>query len=490
LLFSKTNLKVGIYQNSPKVFEDSYGVPKGFFVDILNEISNINSITVDFIFGSWTENLEKLRYGELDALVDISYSEDRAEFFLFNRIPVIESWIQVFSPPNSNIFKIEDLNEKNIGVLENSTQHSYLVNKLKNDFDITYKIFTYSDYSRIIQALNKKEIDLFLGDRFFFFSKERTEGIIANPVIINPGGIYFAFRKDIDQSIIEQFDSALFTMKSNYYSKYYTALNKWFNIEVKSDLPNWIKNALLILLSASAFFIIFVFLRNYRKIKNINKELEERVEERTKFLNEALISAKAANNAKSPFLSNMSHEIRTPLNAIIGFAQILVREKSFNAEQIGKIKAIERSGEHLLKLINDILDLSRIESGKFNLEINDFNLHIFFEEIESMLKFRAEEKGLYFRIKKMSSIPECVSADEVRLRQIIINLLGNAVKFTREGGVTLSIGSEILLGNSDQENENILLRIDVEDTGSGIPDEDINRIFESFHLSSVKGKIN
>ncbi len=194
--------------------------------------------------------------------------------------------------------------------------------------------------------------------------------------------------------------------------------------------------------------------------------------------------AEEANRAKSVFLSNMSHEIRTPLNAIIGFAQILKRDSSLSPKQVEQLQTIARSGEHLLKLINDILDLSKIEAGKLQIHPSPFDLHKLIADIENMFRFRAEEKGLQFIVELKESVPQYVRSDEGKLRQILINLLGNSVKFTKFGGLVLRLkaGSPGKEGTLQKE---LRLFIEVEDTGPGIPEDEIPQIFDSFRVSSA-----
>ncbi|OQW93864.1 MAG: hypothetical protein BWK79_08890 [Beggiatoa sp. IS2] len=183
--------------------------------------------------------------------------------------------------------------------------------------------------------------------------------------------------------------------------------------------------------------------------------------------------AKAASRAKSAFLANMSHELRTPLNAILGYTQILQRDTSLNDKHLQGLEIIHRSGKHLLSLINDILELSKIEAEQLKLQPINFDLDNFLTDITALFQWRAEQKGIAFNYKKMTPLPRIVFGDEKRLRQIIINLLSNAIKFTRHGGVFLQISAR---------KDRLLFR--VEDTGIGVPEEDLERIFLPFQQGS------
>ncbi|GAB6088567.1 PAS domain-containing protein [Spirochaeta dissipatitropha] len=192
-------------------------------------------------------------------------------------------------------------------------------------------------------------------------------------------------------------------------------------------------------------------------------------------------TAEASNSAKSVFLANMSHEIRTPLNAIIGFSHILERDVHMNELQLRHLRAITRSGEHLLNLINDILDLSRIEAGQLSLNTSDFNLFSLLDDLDLMFRLRAESQGLRFLFDLHESVPQYIHCDESKLRQIFVNLLSNAVKFTESGGVAVRIRAD--QNHLDSTERPLLLIVEIEDSGPGINKADIERIFQSFQQS-------
>ncbi|MCL5005037.1 MAG: PAS domain S-box protein [Acidobacteria bacterium] len=194
---------------------------------------------------------------------------------------------------------------------------------------------------------------------------------------------------------------------------------------------------------------------------------------------EAKEAAEAASRAKSTFLANMSHEIRTPMNAILGFTQLLQRDISFTAQQRDSLNTIARSGEHLLALINDILEMSKIEAGRTTVNPVGFDLHDLIDDLAMMFKIRTKEKNLLFVVEKADDLPRFVLADVGKLRQVLINLLGNAVKFTEQGGIALRVASK------KGENGALRLITQVDDTGAGIAPQDLGKVFEYFEQADA-----
>ncbi|MDM8551556.1 two-component regulator propeller domain-containing protein [Desulfobacterales bacterium HSG2] len=243
----------------------------------------------------------------------------------------------------------------------------------------------------------------------------------------------------------------------------------------------WFRASVLILVIA---LIFGGFSWRVRTIESQKRQLATQVEERTQDLRDekerAEIlqkKAEAANLAKSTFLANMSHELRTPLNAILGFARLMDRSRAMPPGEKESLAIIRRSGEHLLNLINDVLDMSKIEAGRTVLTKKDFDIYRLLDDVEEMFCLKAEEKGLRLAFECDVGVPQHIRTDGGKLRQVLVNLLGNAIRFTKKGGISVRVRR---LPAENGEAKKTDLQFEVEDTGEGIAPDELDALFKAF----------
>ncbi len=277
--------------------------------------------------------------------------------------------------------------------------------------------------------------------------------------------------------MLNTFDQHIKNLKKNPQSPYYESLKRWTAQKVTYEIPQWIKTAGLLLgvgLVLSLFYGALLKRQvdsRTRELQEINREMEARIQKRTAELAEATEKAKKADQLKSAFLASMSHELRTPLNSIIGFTGILLQGLAgpLNDEQRKQLGMVQNSARHLLALINDVLDISKIEAGELKLSPHEFDLRQSLQKVFQMVAPMAEKKGLGMSLEVGEGVSHVV-LDQRRLEQILLNLLNNAVKFTEKGSIKVSCicdGDECM--------------VSVSDTGIGIKPEDIPTLFQPFH---------
>ncbi len=277
-------------------------------------------------------------------------------------------------------------------------------------------------------------------------------------------------------------------------------------IQHPNNLSPTIRTIFFVMNIGAVSTTIFISLGHFVRQRNLFQDLAKQrlvteMEAKQKQA-QLLEAANRANQAKSEFLSNISHELRTPLNGILGYAHILKNDKTLKPNQINGLNIIQNSGQHLLTLINDLLDLARIESRKMELHPVDVRLSDFLKDITSLFHYRAEQQNIDFRLEASSDLPIGIRVDETRLRQILVNLLGNAIKFTEQGEVILKVSlvasfenepKRVITEKQEQNGKSTLttfvrLRFEVSDTGVGMTPTELEKIFQPFEQVGSKRK--
>jgi len=410
---------------------------------------------------SWAESIEKGKQGQLDMYGIILKTSQREKYLDFTAPYLSFPMVIVTTDKVTFVDGIRDLENKTLAVVEGYAVHDILT-KANPNLDINL----FSTSSEALKAVSANEAFAYVGNLVAVNHIIRKEGLANLKISGNLPyrfDISMATRKDWPElaTIIQKVTDSISQEERD------TILNKWITLRYDQKIDY----SIVWKIFAAAAIILFAILYWNRKLAIAVKE-RTRAEIAAK---QAEAQAITANQAKSDFLSNMSHELRTPLNGILGYAQILKRGSNLDESQISGLNTIYQSGNHLLTLINDILDLSKIEARKLELYPDTLHFGSFIESISGIIRMRAEEKDVYFSYEAVGELPTGIKADEKRLRQVLINLLGNAIKFTDKGQVTLRISmiKEVL-------DHQILIRFEVKDSGVGMTAEQLDKIFLAF----------
>ena len=486
---SQLTLRVGSYENEPKVYTNSDGKVVGFFPELLEEIALKEGWEIEYINGTWVQCLNRLENNEIDIMIDVAYTEARAEKYDFTNVDALSNWGIVFKKVGSRIETLSDLDDKKVAVMAGSvhTDGAQGIKNITKNLGINCTFIELDDYYQVFEMLSGGGADVGIVNRLFGMFNEDKYDVEVTSIIFNPMGLRFAFPKNasLNQYLITSLDRHLLDLIEDSNSKYYELLETYIYGFGEIRIPEWI--IILIIISVALVALFFsmsaILERKVRsrttELQKAHNELEERVIERTKELQKANDKLKDLDRLKSMFLASMSHELRTPLNSIIGFTGWLLMgmEGDLDEEQKRQLTMVKFSANHLLNLINDILDISKIEAGKVDLFITEFEIAKVVNDVISSVQPLTKDKGLDLVCNVPSGV--IINSDERRIKQVLMNLVSNAIKFTDQGNVKIEAK---IVNNED-------LEVIVLDSGIGIKKENIEKLFQPFQqidMSSTK----
>lgn len=453
--------RVGVYQNSPKIYFDAAGRGQGFFPALINAIASEQGWTVSYIPCLWVECLDMLEAGDIHIMPDVAKSPERQARFQFSNEAVLTSWSYLYVFEGTKVDDISDIDGRRVAVLEGSIQHRNLLALIRTKAMSTIILPTSSQHA-VLQAVADRRADVGIVNRYFALANERGFPLKRTEVIFSPTSAYFAFHNGVAHEIIGNLDIAVAALKSDPGSLYYALVDEWLKPPAAAAVPSWVYwliGGLGAMLAASL---------------GINHYMRHRIAAGTAQLREAMEEATAANRAKSAFLANMSHDLRTPLNSIIGFSDAM-KGQLFgplgDTRYAEYVDNIHRSGQHLVNLVNDILDLSKIEVGKY--EIAEAWIDVQAELRDAQSRFLAGKHAADAAGPRIGLAAGAgrLYADRRAVIQIVDNLLSNAIKHAG-AGAQITAGWDI---GPDGRGD-----LYVSDTGKGIPAGDLPRISEPF----------
>lgn len=447
-------LKYGHRTNFPPIsYLDQQGNPAGIIVDYVQLISERLGIHIKPVLLEDPTVLQRnLDDRTIDLTMVLQNYGDRSESLEFTKPYMSIPYTLVARNDVAIIQGLDDLVGKTVGVFVSSLAYSYLKNEQTNGINVR----TYSDIEKAMRDIKQGVIYGFIENEVFIDYLRRSSHY--SDELKFAGTLPFAYkpsigtRKDLAK-LIPILNKVLSELTEREQKLIY---RRWVNTPVIRQL-DWSKIAFWVSF-ATIIVLVFISLILYWNRKLVAARIE----------------AENANQAKSLFLANMSHEIRTPMNAILGFAEILQEDDSLSSKHKHSLDVIQTAGNHLLSLINDILDISKIEAGRVSLAHSACEIQALLRGLEQMFQISAKNKGLSLSFENIDQLPAVINTDEGKLRQILINLIGNAVKFTQQGHINCLCEYQVL------DNDQIKIIIHVSDTGPGIDEADRDKVFSTF----------
>lgn len=451
--YENDNYPISFYNEEDKELQ-------GIAVDVLNEVTRLTGlefVSMTTMDTPWAEIMEMLKSGEISMVTELVYSEARAKDFIWASTPTISSHYAILSKLSYPDLSPQQVVRETVGVMRSSIyEDTYSAWFYDHD-----NLVAYDTQYQALDALEKGEVDLLMATELLLLTQtnyREKPGYKVNIGFSTQIDSQFGFNKNetLLRSII---DKAMLFINIDSVQRGWTS--RTFDYSTK--LAN-IRFAYLLVFSIVLLAILIVTIFLFQKNKRLGKELALQTED-----------AKVASKSKTTFLAHMSHEIRTPLNAIIGMAGIAKNSMSNPVKVLSSIDQIIISSHHLLGVLNDVLDMSKIESGKLELVSEPFSLIEAYNEVESIITQRCHEKKIHF-ITNISEMKDIVLiGDKLRINQVLINLLGNAVKFTpNKGRITF------LVDMLEENEEDVLFGFSISDNGIGMSQEQIDKLFLPF----------
>ncbi len=473
-------IRVGIDPAYPPFeWRDLRGSHQGISADFIERIQERIGVTMEVVPGlSWLEVMAGARNRTLDVVACVSETPSRRAFLSFSQAYLSFPIVIITRTEAPFIAGLKDLGGKTVSVVKGYAPQEF-IEKKHPTIKLSLPETPFDGLEQVATGASDAAVEN-LAVATYLMQKHHIGNLkVAAPADgIASTEFAMGIRSDWPEltQIINKALQSIPPEEQNAIS------GKWMSIRFEHVVNWWRVIQFTGAVAGGSALILLIFFYWNRKLRKeilFRKQIEMELQKATR-------EAEKASKAKSIFLANMSHEIRTPMNAILGYSQLISQSPDLSDEQQSNIATIISSGEHLLHLINAVLEMSKIEAGRLEDNSTVFDLHTLLADMRLMFKIRTDEKQLLLEFSMAESVPRLVTGDEGKLRQVLINLLSNAVKFTDQGKVSLRVNKQAPYpGDKKHADNQILLVFEVADSGHGIPAKDLETIFTSFEQSDL-----
>lgn len=476
--FAERVIKVGAFEHSPMIFKNEDGKIDGYYVDVLNQIAELEGWKLEYVYGSWSDGLERIQSGEIDLVTSAAFTEERDKFLHYSDISSFTVWSILYSRVDLDIQDIFSVEGKRIGLMLSDVNGKHF-RDLCDKFGIKAEFVMLNSFSDIFGEIQNGKLDGGVAPNTAGYSLESKFNVSRTPVLFNPFNLYFAVGEGKNMDIVSRIDYYLSNWKYDSNSPLSKFRDKWFYIDSSKRIPDWLVYSMMAVVALLVFSFVtnMVFRKKVYKAtesyREINNKLEVEIVERKKneqALCDAYSRLEEADKIKKIILNNLAHELRTPLNGILGFSRILFSECTHdeNKEMLGMIV---RSGERLNFMLNSVLTLSELDSGVITVNKEKLHLATFAESYLNKKADLIKQKNLKLDFVKCKE-EAVIFTDRNLINLVLDQVIDNAVKFTTYGGITFECSAL-----------KDFCRITITDTGIGFDTNQVN-LFEPFRQLS------
>ncbi|MGE4490406.1 MAG: transporter substrate-binding domain-containing protein [Kiritimatiellales bacterium] len=473
-------VRVGIYQNNPKVFQDAQGKPRGIFVDLLQAVAKAEHWTLEFVPGTWQEGLDRLTRSEIDLMPDVSFSPEREKLWTFNREPVLSDWFQIVSRRNRPVNSIIDLAGMRIAVLQNSVQQQTLA-ATASDADFQLNILPMPDYDTGLAMLRSGQADLMVANRYLSVTISESPDLMASPVIFHPTRLHYAAPLSGHRPMLDAIDRHLTEWKVDPKSIYYQTLKHWTGETPETVIPVYIKYTaagiagLILLITAAALLLRWQVQRRTVELRRRTEELETALQQLKETQDKAIQQERL--HALGQMASGIAHDFNNILTPVIGLADMLLLypERISDQEVVKKnLENISQAGRDGAEIVKRMREFYRTYEPEAPRQIDPCDAVDTVIALSRPLWAQVGDDGRrHIDIKTHLTRGLHILAQETELREALLNLIGNALDAIPDSGtVTLTV---------QQEKQSVV--VSVKDTGTGMTPEIEEKCLSAFYTT-------